>query len=189
MTTQIPDRLAYQDDEYLIISAKGNGLMSPSDFGMKAVTKSTACYRGYDAEYVCENENLFLTSIELRTGDGHFKNIDGVKPVIDERLNMGKYSALRVRTAFSGGLLIVMNMKKEMRGIMWPFSFEVVKELLLEEGKVVSATDHSKKVAAILDTLKRDRSISWNEIEWSFSQDYDMYYYISLAWSSEFSSK
>lgn len=178
MTTQIPDRLLYQGDDYLIISAKGDGLISPSDFGMRTATNvDSACYRGYHVRYIYADEGLFLTDIVLRTSDGHFEGIYGVEPTIDTKFNTGAYSGLQVRTVFSGNLLVAKDMKKEMRRIPMPFSFDTVKELLFQDGTIVSEIDHSKRVDEILEIVKQDKSIHFWEIEWGFSQDYDLHCY------------
>ncbi len=51
MTHQIHDVVHYQGDSYILGELAGGTLFSPQDFGLFPVASSTACWRGFRAEY------------------------------------------------------------------------------------------------------------------------------------------
>ncbi|WP_353718807.1 hypothetical protein [Dyadobacter sp. 676] len=67
-TAQVPDRLVYNGDTLLIFSNPLEQLYAkdttrPGFFGVKAPCITTACWRGYVAEWQIKNEQLYLTGI------------------------------------------------------------------------------------------------------------------------------
>ena len=67
-TGQIPDRLIYKGDTLSIFANPleqlyENDTLRPKFFGDKEVCMSTACWRGYQAEWVIINDHLYLTGI------------------------------------------------------------------------------------------------------------------------------
>jgi hypothetical protein len=167
MTRQIPDRLIYEEIEYIILSANGRGLSAPQDFGMSPLTMHTACLRGYQVEYTYADRTLYLTEMTLRTADGSFATIGGIEPSVSDG-GVGTYADLRVEVPFTGGLLIARRIKKMKRGDLTPMDFEVVKEVAFDKGQIVSAMDHSAGLAAISEPAEEG---------WPFSRKYDLRYY------------
>lgn len=67
-TAQIPDRLIYKGDTLSIFSNPleqlyGNDSLRPKFFGDKEGCMSTACWRGYQAEWIIIDGQLYLTGI------------------------------------------------------------------------------------------------------------------------------
>src|SRR5262249_5565130 len=106
MTAQIPDRVWYRDEDYRIIGTKGQRLLSPLDFGMTPTMMSTACYRGYHADYSCIDQQFLLTALTVRTVDNVYPAIHGVNAVMGGTFHAGQYSSLQVPVPFDGALLI-----------------------------------------------------------------------------------
>lgn len=177
MTQQIPDQLTYQGTTYQILSASGEGLTTPVDLGLKLLMLSTACVRGYHADYACRAGRLVLTGLTVRTVDGHYASIDGVAPDVDAARGRATYTGVRVQTTFSGGLLIAKDREIATRGWILPHHFATVKELLFEGGRLRSEIDHAAEMVRIRGALAQDPTLSVGDIAWGFSQAYDMRYY------------
>lgn len=67
-TGQIPDRLIYQGDTISIYANPleqlyGNDTLRPKFFGIKEGCGSTACWRGYQAEWTIIDNEIYLTGI------------------------------------------------------------------------------------------------------------------------------
>lgn len=189
MTAQIPDTVVYQHNTYRIVGVKGKGLPTPGEFDMQPVMMSTGCYRGYVTQYALHNDRFVLNALTLRTGDDSYKPINGVRPTIGGTFKAGQYTNLNLPTRFSGGILIAKDFIQAMyvhMGFQKPTSFETVVELLIENGRLKRAIDHSEKVAQLRQALSkplpkpgfddqrmRERhTMDW--IEWTFSLDYDL---------------
>lgn len=182
MTAQIQDRVVFQDEDYVIAGVKGSGLFLPSDFDMDSTMISTACYRGFYMTYHCENGQLWLTEMTLRAPGGKYKPIAGVKPVIDQEWHVGRYSGLRLKTPFTGGLLLGADFIGAMyvhMGFQKPTSYRSVIELSLEDGNLRSAVDHSEQIGQMrvnnqnrLKAGRLDDIGGW--ISKMFSLDYDV---------------
>jgi hypothetical protein len=99
------------------------------------------------------------------------------------------YQGLKIPAPYTGGLLLARGFIQSMyvhMGFQKPTSFETVHELIFEEGKLISATDHSAKIAELRDEMQRPRPrtgfdderarmghiADW--IAWTFSLDYDV---------------
>jgi hypothetical protein len=189
MTAQIPDTLIYNGDRYRIIGLKGAGLPTPADFEMETFMMSTACYRGYYAQYSIQEDQLVLSEITLRAREGNYKPIQGIEPETAEYGTAGCYSNLHVPVHFSGGLLLGKDFIDAMyvhMGFQKPTSFEVVIELLVEDGHISRIIDHSEKIAAMREDILKPRPKPGfddptqqskqieNWIAWTFSLDYDL---------------
>ncbi len=65
MTAQIEDRFYYRDQEFDVVGIQGEEFFNPFDFGICVYGVSTACYRGFVAEFSVDNENrLILRGLE-----------------------------------------------------------------------------------------------------------------------------
>lgn len=65
MTAQIPDTVLYGTGRYDLAGVGGYGLFDPGEHGLQVGMISTACWRGFICEYTVEDNQLFLTSLEL----------------------------------------------------------------------------------------------------------------------------
>ncbi|MBA9002754.1 hypothetical protein [Thermomonospora cellulosilytica] len=124
MTGQIPDEVTYQGKSYALAGANGTGLFDPTALGLRVRPISTACWRGYLAEYAIVDGALKLTGLRLGLDDER-PEVFGVLPdepedpeEVHDLLPDGsagsadyvdpnpKYSGLDVPVPFTGGLLI-----------------------------------------------------------------------------------
>jgi len=67
MTKQIPDKVLYKGQEYILAGLKGSGLFTPKDFGISSelMGVATACYRGYFCKYEFVDNKLFLVEFSV----------------------------------------------------------------------------------------------------------------------------
>jgi len=108
MTKQIPDTVAYRNEEYILAGLKGNRLFTPNDFDIVHCGVATACYRGYFCQYSCDIDKLFLTQLTVFNTEDQLPLIHDVIP--ENILNiMAQYQNLKIHCSFSGGMVIVTN--------------------------------------------------------------------------------
>jgi hypothetical protein len=178
MTAQAPDKVIYKSEQYAIIGVKGEHLLTPMDFGIVPQMWSTGCYRGYIATYSCLDGGLFLTEMHIgRVGDEGegWKPIDGVQPETvhievvamrdgkaqhETRTDGKKYRDLKVKTYFSGGILMATGFIQQLyvhMGFGKPYQYKQVRELLFHEGALVKMVDHSDVAAAWRDHVVREQ--------------------------------
>lgn len=217
MTAQITDHVIYQNTPYQLIGVKGSWLPNPGDYGLTPTMISTACYRGYYCDYTVRESRLLLTHLVIRVLEDDPPPIEGVAPIIGVRRKLGDkefppppmrgmyesfatdghyinydgaiYADLKVKTHFTGGLLIAGDFINSMyvhMGFQKPTSFKTVLELVFEDGELTSARDHSETMAERrAEMLKPHPRIGFDDeqkqqnhlkdwIEWTFSLDYDV---------------
>ncbi len=149
MTAQIQDKVMYENHEYVIVGVKGKPLPTPHDFDMTPMMINTACYRGYYAGYVAEDERLYLNSLSLRERTDAYLLINGQCGEWDESNHLQRYKCLSVPTTFSGQLLLGRDFIGSMyvhMGFQEPLSYRHVVELWLHNGNIIDAFDLSIKV-------------------------------------------
>jgi hypothetical protein len=165
MTKQIPDRVLYKGQEYILAGLKGHGLLTPWDFGIprEMLAMATTCTRSYYSQYECLDNQLFLMELTIV----HQENVQ--LPLIErvsaqsQNSHFSSYSPLRVPCPLSGGLILVRNPIGLECDFPNPVDFEEVTELLFEDGILQRMIDHSTTVAALPRTVG----------EWSFVSGYE----------------
>ncbi|MCB9457274.1 MAG: hypothetical protein H6671_14915 [Anaerolineaceae bacterium] len=185
MTAQITDKVVYQGESYQIIGVKGGDLPKPEDFEMRPQMMSTACYRGFFTQYICEGSRIFLAELTVRTSE--YKPVNGVVAQIGGTFSAGQYFDVDMPLTFSGGLLIAkdfISARYVHMGFQKPTSFQTVLELLIENGRIVDVLDHSRKVAQMRDEMEKMPAPGFDDprmqsrhlqewIQWTFSLDYN----------------
>lgn len=134
MTAQINDTFFYQDELYGIAGISEGRLFDPAAFGMEPVGPTSACWRGWMAEYALEGRQLVVDVLYVHLVDrdklpGSFERvpgppIGGVLPVADdpdddedEKAQLlraiqpsnwfnNRYENLGYPLAYTGGLLL-----------------------------------------------------------------------------------
>jgi hypothetical protein len=178
MTKQIPDKVLYKGQEYILAGLKGTRLFSPLDFGISSEMMGvmTACYRRYFCTYSCIDNELFLSELVLvhhQRDDVEIElpAIEGVipKPVPPESdiIIFNCYQELKIPCSFSGGLILVRNPVELVSDYPSPIEFEEVVEVLFEKGKMQQGLDHSatvarlrKQVDGVSETLKSNSEMA-----------------------------
>jgi len=91
MTTQMTDGISYEDESFQICAWNGAELIEPKDYGLNPQMASTACYRGWSAEFLV-TDRLLLKDLSVFHDAGlPVKNqrangpvIHGVAPITPE---------------------------------------------------------------------------------------------------------
>jgi hypothetical protein len=153
MTHQAPDKVIYKGQEFILAGLKGNGLFRPIDFGITSemIGCMTACYRGYCCKYKIIDEKLFLVELSVITGaSDQIPLIEGVAaktgPFYD-------YQNLKILCPLSGGLVMVRNLLGLNLDFPSPLEFEIVVEVLFEQGMLQREIDHSIEMAGLRQTV------------------------------------
>lgn len=151
MTAQVPDHLFYEDEQYAIVGVDGSGLLTPADFGLEPVMMSTACWRGFIADYAVDGERLILSALTVRTVDDQYPPLKGIAARSGGVMGGMRYEDLNTPVAFSGGLLIGRDFIHETyvhMGFHKPSQFRHVLEITCEAGRVLGVQDRSEQSAA-----------------------------------------
>jgi hypothetical protein len=145
MTGQIHDKVIYAGTEYDLVSVDGEGLFEPSVYGMLPQMLHTACWRGFYCAYEIELSELFLTSLTIRTHDGHYPPVGGIFPS-DDGYGTMHYLGLRLPMLFRGKLLLGAEFIREKyvhMGFQSPDAYQKVVEVTFLAGKLISTQDRS----------------------------------------------
>jgi hypothetical protein len=189
MTAQAPDVVRYAGRDYELAGVRGTGLFDPRDHGVEFVATTTANWRGHVPVYVVRDERLVLDALrdvglpDVDPGEPlgeDLPRINGVAPVWGEWSL--EYRDLDLPLAFTGGLLLASGFLAELyvhMGFAPAWKFEVVHELVFEDGRLVRAHDRSAQVARVREEILRgqrdDPDDAANTIEWiarTFELDY-----------------
>ena len=121
MTSQITNRIYLDGKEVGFAAVKGDGFNIPKDFGIKTLSCSTGCGRGYYANYEIYNNEIFIKEFTFkREMDISLPTINGVEPILYTRENrhelqgMGfntEYKELHLKMPFTGTLWLLKNPK------------------------------------------------------------------------------
>lgn len=147
MTAQISDLVIYQGTQYALTGISGWGLFDPHEHGLQVGMISTGCWRGYLCEYTVEDDQLFLTSLQVGAADPPSE-------LFGARVRLGddapQYRPIRARQAFTGGLLLgagfIWNLYVHM-GHQPAWKYTSVLELTFDDGRLAAVHDHSELMA------------------------------------------
>jgi hypothetical protein len=196
MTTQISDGVIFEGTKYVLCGCNGSELLDPSQYGLVPAAPSTACYRGWMAEFSVA-ENLLLKDLYVFHDAGlPAKNKRPNGPAINSIFPIEPnswcgfnclYADLNLSIPFTGGFLLGDQFIKQSGVNMGyhPFwKYESVIELIFENGRLKSAESKSAValeirqkhlVSGILGhkRIVDDAAVtSW--IEQSFSLNYNL---------------
>jgi hypothetical protein len=147
MTAQIPDTVVYRrQGRYALAGIGGYGLFDPSEHGLRVGMISTACRRGCLCEYTIEDDQLFLTALELGVAEPPAE-LFGAQV---RRGQTAAYSPLRVRQPFTGGLLLGAGFLEELyvhMGHQPAWKYTTVLELTFDDGRLAVVQDRSDLMA------------------------------------------
>ena len=184
MTGQIPDSFIYNKISYSLVGFKGEGLLSPFEFGLEPVSPHTANWRGFVMTYTIAENHLFIKEMNVTV-----KNLMEEPPIINnvnpvtkrEGITDLTYKDLMYKTQFTGKILIAKDFIDSMyvhMGFQSPISFKKVLEFEFTDGELISTLDLSEKIKKY-----RKKNISDGKLEpsdylqaWiarTFSLDYD----------------
>lgn len=164
MTAQATDAVLLHGERFLICGVNGSELADPSQWGLKPEMPSTACYRGWVAEYRIDDRielaNLYVfhdAGLPVKNRKPNGPVINGIAPQEPDASGSAigfncLYKDLGLPIQFTGGLLLGTGF---VRGLMvnmgfHPFwKFEKVHELMFEQGRVLSCVDKSEVASTV----------------------------------------
>ncbi|MFW9954459.1 MAG: hypothetical protein ACFFD3_07895 [Candidatus Thorarchaeota archaeon] len=141
------DEFKYEGEVYFLIGRDGEGFYEPSDFGMKAYSTCTACWRGYIMYYDCVDGELLLNAMKINVNDP--KPINGVQPEPIEDLFKFGYQGLRLKTHFTGSIMLAKDFIPEMyvhMGFQRAIAFRKVIDLQIQDGSILVVKDFSEEM-------------------------------------------
>ncbi|MFW9918611.1 MAG: hypothetical protein ACFFED_03360 [Candidatus Thorarchaeota archaeon] len=180
MTAQIPDEFRYEGETYDLVGLDGSGLYTPNDFGLETYSSCTACWRGYIMHYDCVDDMLILDSMDANVKELH--EVNGVMPGKGKNFMKYTYNDLRLKTKFTGTMLLARNFIQEMyvhMGYQRPMAYRTVYELTVVNGDITKVEDLSERMERMRkedpgrDAQPRDPSEVREWIERTFSLDYE----------------
>ena len=146
MTAQMSDIVLTGEGRYALVGISGSGLFDPSEHGLRLGMISTACWRGYVCEYTVEDDQLFLTALELSAAEPP-DEIFGAEVRLGET---AEYWPIRVRQPFTGGLLLGAGFIEELyvhMGHQPAWKYTTVLELTFDGGRLTVVHDRSELMA------------------------------------------
>jgi len=182
MTGQMSDEFILNGETFSLVSLKGQGLFKPEDFGINSYSSCTACWRGYIMRYIITKDQLTLDRMQVNVDKP--PKINGIKPQHGDRLFKYYYKNLKLKTTFTGKILLAKDFIQSMyvhMGFQRPMAFETVIEMHVENGEIILLKDLSKQMEEQrkknLFKGAQPQSNSEKDIEkWvkqTFSLDYD----------------
>jgi len=173
MTSQIPDTLLVDGQEYSIAAINGDSLFSPDDYGLTPAHTFTACWRGWLCQYaladgwlVLDNLRMNLTLVPESDEVGEpigfgGPRLNGLHPVFpnDEVWPFNnRYDWLNLTIPFTGRLLAGRGLTQESyrhMGFQPAWQYRSVLEVVAHQGQVTDVFDVSERIAAIREALSR----------------------------------
>ena len=165
MTAQISDTIVYKNSIFNISGVNGKGLFDPTNYGIKPVITSTACYRGFCCTYALVEKSLRLNEVYLgldlknslliKHGRGGLKLLGQTPEGTVNFCGLHKYKNLNKPICFRG-LLIGTDFIHELAsnmGYASPYKFETVIELIFKSGKLVRSVDRSEQISELRDFI------------------------------------
>ncbi len=159
MTSQISDLFMYQDREYDLAGISEGEVFVPESVGISPIGYSTCCYRGYQAVFAVHDGRLILKALNASLyTDGPDRpeplvgpSIEGVEPRQDEEDSLFNniYENVNYPLPYTGGVLIARSFISKLyehMGFHPPWKYRTVWELIFEDGRLVKATDCSKRM-------------------------------------------
>jgi hypothetical protein len=161
MTTQILDEFEYKNKCYSLVSADGDSLFSPEQFGIEPVSWHTACYRGYFCTYKLQHNKLCLKTFDIsltEPSSGETKivkkvfapKIEGCMPI---KLSKDTYRYVNINLPinFTGFLLLGgdwMGMpRRVLEYLHRDLAYRDVYKLIFQSGVLVESNNISTEVA------------------------------------------
>ena len=166
MTEQIPDRVVYQEAEYILAEVDGQGLFDPSDLGVRPTRTSTANWRGFRCTYAVVKSHLVLD--ELRIGLREPNELHLREPKIfsadPERAGMQSwlFKDLQYPISFTGQLTLVKDwipgIFMRSSGIRPLLTYGSVLESQFQDGLLLATNDRSEEMKQARDSRRPRRS-------------------------------
>ncbi len=179
------DTIIAEETSFLILKCEWKDIYQPDIFGISPIWSNDQEYE-YISIFEIREYQLYLKSFII-TADSSFPVINGIEPqpcYTEKGIETVQYNDIMVPIKFNGAIVIGNTLIKNYgfdEDIPW-YSYKVVRELIFQDGKVVTTIDHSKAMLRIrknldlgLRSLNKARDIKCIKkyIKSSFVGDYD----------------
>jgi hypothetical protein len=178
MTAQIQNTLFYNDRKFSIIALQNELDYVPNNYGIEPDTSCSACWRGYYCKFGIINKQLVLMDWNIFYNEGDDAPILGNIKAI-ESTGLWKYISLDFPVQYNGGIVIGAGFKDEYyihMGFQNVYAYEIVLELIFDNGILIDAIDHSVKIEQLRNNLSKSNTTSDEKIFNSISQLFSLRY-------------
>lgn len=165
MTAQISDTILHHDINFAIAGTSSTPLFDLTILPFKPVSLSSACWRGYVANYSFLEQRLYLNSLTvglppdwvIRARAGKSIELFGVLPKSDGDFSV-LYEGFSLPMLWTGGLLLADGFIRELythMGFHPAWKYEHVREVIFDAGHMVEDHDRSAAISALrAETIK-----------------------------------
>lgn len=192
MTAQINDKFIFNGHSYDI-----SAIQLPCEFfcieklGIFPTEKTTACWRGYVAEFAILENRLVLKDLTTNNGKRDVEPVvlNGISPFIigSEKYQDWYYENINLEISYSGAILITDGFLREYyvhMGFQSPFSYTKVVELIFEHGLLISTNDLSDVATKFREEVATENHESrMKNIPLWINECFDLSYHIK--WNRE----
>lgn len=190
MTAQVGDRFIYKGDDYSIVAISEPIQFNPLDYGIKPVACCTACWNGYWCDYHISAEGIILENLYINAEDDYYPEINNVSPQKDgkksfEYMGHHLYRNLNIFMEYTGKILIgkgFINKYYIHMGYQRAWAYEVLEELVFDNGKLVRTVDHSE----MAKKLRKEIENKAGEIK---EESYNIPVFVEKSFSLEMKDK
>ena len=153
MTAQIGDKFNFNGEMHSIVAMSAPLRFNPGKYGIMPESACTACWRGFWCVYNITDEGIFLNELYINSHNDRYPEIEGILPEKDpngegDLKYMGHhvYKNLNIKMNFSGKLLVGSGFISKYyihMGFQRAWAYEVLTELVFDEGNLIETNDHS----------------------------------------------
>lgn len=166
MTAQVGDRFTYKKEGYNIVALSEPLKFNPKDYGITPTARCTGCWAGFWCEYDISETGIVLKNFFINSKDDHYPEVNGVLPECvghskTPREYMGHhcYRGVNISIPYTGKIVVGKDFLQEYyihMGYQRAWAYEVLKEFVFEDGKLVETIDHSEVAEGLRKQIKED---------------------------------
>ncbi|MDE7422751.1 MAG: hypothetical protein K2N51_03530 [Lachnospiraceae bacterium] len=162
MTAQVGDRFIYKGDNYSIVAISNPIQFNPLDYGINPVACCSACWNGYWCDYHISMKGIMLQNLYINSENDYYPEINNVNPEKEDKKSfqyMGHhlYRNINIFMEYTGKILIgkgFINKYYIHMGYQRAWAYEVLEELVFDNGKLVKTVDHSEMAKKLRKELE-----------------------------------
>lgn len=172
MTAQIGDKFKIKNENYTFVAMSEPIGFHPSRYGIRPSHTCTACWRGFWCEYQISEKGIFVKELYVNSFDGNYPLIDGVGIATEKDgspamyMSHHVYKGLNIPVPFSGKILVGDKFLPGFyihMGHQMPWAYEILKELVFEDGKLLETNDLSAVAATLRERVQKGDFIEEDE--------------------------
>ncbi len=150
------DTIFTEDTSFQILKCEWKDIVKPDIFGISPTWTNDKNF-DYISIYEIKEYQLYLKSFTV-TSDRGFPTINGVEPescLAEKGIQTVQYKNIMVPVKFTGAIIIGNTLIKNygLNDDIPCYSYKLVRELIFQDGKLVTTIDHSKDMLRIRKNL------------------------------------